>query len=121
MRDFADGTRRMLAQIEHWICLSLPPDEISEIEKFKVLSKEQKSILLSARKEKGKYTEGVILGVILNALIRNVPPRLYLSLAATEQDEKNHRLRLMQQHHCTEIEAVKMIAKNMMKPKQEDS
>jgi type IV secretory pathway VirB4 component len=117
MKDFPDGARRMLAQLEHWICLHVPPTEIDEIEDFKVLSQEQRFLLLSTRKEPGKYTEGVIFSTILNALFRNTPPRIYLSLAATEQDEKNHRLRLMQQHKCSEIEAVRMIARDMMKHK----
>ncbi|MEO8964696.1 MAG: conjugative transfer ATPase [Gammaproteobacteria bacterium] len=120
MKDFPEGARRMLAQLEHWICLHIPPTEIDEIEDFIVLTPEQRSMLLSTRKEKGKYTEGAIFSPLLNALIRNVPPTLYLSLAATEQDEKNHRLRLMHKHHCTEIEAVKMIARDMMKLKKEN-
>jgi hypothetical protein len=40
-------------------------------------------------------------------------------MAATEQDEKNQRLRLMQKFNCSEIEAVKMIARDMMQHKQE--
>jgi len=44
-------------------------------------------------------------------------PRLYLALAATEQDEKNQRLGLMNQHNCSEIEAVKMITQDMMRIK----
>ncbi len=117
MKDFPEGARRMLAQLEHWICLHVPPDEIKQIEDFRILTKEQRSMLSSTRKEKGKYTEGVILSPLLNCLFRHVPPRFYLALAATEQDEKNQRLRLMQQHHCSEIDAVKMIAKDMMQHK----
>ena len=106
MKDFPDGAKRMLAQLEHWICLHVPPTEIDQIEEYKVLTPEQRSLLLSTRKEMGKYTEGVIFSPLLNALFRNTPPRIYLSLAATEQSEKHQRLRLMQQYHCTEIEAV---------------
>lgn len=119
MRDFADGARRMLSQIETWICLVLPPDEINEIERFKPLTDEKRALFLSARKEKGKYTEAIFLSPRLDALIRNVPPRLYLAMAATDQDEKNHRKKIMQEYHCSEIEAVKIIAKQMMKKNQE--
>jgi conjugative transfer ATPase len=119
MKDFPDGARRMLAQIEHWLCLHVPPDEIKQIEDFRILTQEQRFILSSTRKEKGKYTEGVVLSTLLNCLFRNIPPRLYLALAATEQDEKNRRLCLMQQYNCSEIEAVKMIARDMMQCKQE--
>lgn len=118
LKDFADNSRRMLAQIEHWMCLALPPDEIDQIEKFKSLSTEIRALLLSARKEKGKYTEGVLISPKLKALFRNVPPKLYLAMAATDQDEKNHRARIMQELSCSEIEAVSFIAKEMMRTKQ---
>ncbi len=114
MRDFADGARRMLSQIETWMCLALPPDEIEQIEKFKILTAEERNLLLSAKKEKGKYTEGVILSANVKGLIRNIPPRLYLAMAATDQDEKNLRKQMMQQHNCSEITAVKIIAQEMM-------
>jgi conjugative transfer ATPase len=119
MKDFPDGAQRMLTQLEHWICLNVSPNEIDQIENFKLLTKEQRSLLLSTRKEKGKYTEGVIFSTLLNALFRNTPPRIYLSLAATEQDEKNHRQRLMKQYNFSEIDAVRMIARNMMQNKEE--
>jgi len=119
MKDFPDGARRMLAQLEHWICLSLPPDEIDQIERFKTLTPEQRFLLLSARKEKSKYTEGVILSSTMKGLFRNVPPKLYLALAATEQAEKNQRLKIMQKFNCSEIEAVRVIAHEMMQQKQE--
>ncbi len=119
MKDFPGNAKRMLAQIEHWLCLAISANEISQIEDFKVFTPEMRSLLLSAKKAPGKYTEGVIFSSNMNALFRNSPPRLYLALAATEQAEKNQRLRIMQQFNCTEIEAVKIIAKEMMQPRQE--
>lgn len=119
MRDFADGARRMLSQIEFWICLSLPPDEIEQIERFKTLSEEERGLHLSARKEKGKFTEGVFLSPKIKGLFRNIPPRLFLAMAATDQDEKNHRLKISQQYQCSEIDAVKIIAKHMLMLKEE--
>lgn len=121
MQDFPDDARRMLSQIEIWLCLALPPDEIDQIERFKPLTAEQRELLLSARKEKGKYTEGVLLSPKMTGLFRNIPPRLYLAMAATDQDEKFIRAQLMKEHHCTEIEAVSMIAKSMMERKIEVS
>ncbi len=121
MKDFPDGARRMLAQLEHWICLHIPPDEIKQIEDFRILTPEQRSILSSTRKEKGKFTEGVILSSLVNSLFRNVPPRLYLALAATEQDEKNQRFRLMEDYGCSEIDAVRITAQEMMQSKYERS
>lgn len=114
MKDFAEGARRMLSQIELWLCLALPPDEIDQIERFKVLSPEQRALLLSAQKEKGKYTEMVVLSAKEKGLCRHIPPTLYLAMAATDQDEKYHRARLMKEKQCSEIEAVKTIAKSMM-------
>ncbi len=117
MKDFADGARRMLSQIELWLCLALPPDEIDQIERFKILTTEQRALLLSAQKEKGKYTEMVVLSTKEKGLCRNIPPTLYLAMAATDQDEKYQRARLMKEKQCSEIEAVKYIAKNMMTQK----
>jgi len=113
LKDFSDGSRRMLAQLEHWLCLALPPDEIDQIERFKPLTAEERALFLSARKEKGKYTEGVLLSPTIKGLFRNVPPRLYLAMAATEQTEKNERARIMREEGCDEIETVKVIAKKM--------
>ncbi len=115
VKDFADNSRRMLAQIEHWICLALPEEEIDHIQRFKMITPELRALFLSARKEKGKYTEGIFLCSIINELFRYVPPRLYLAMASTDQDEKNLRARIMQEQQCSEIEAVKIIARKMMK------
>jgi conjugative transfer ATPase len=114
IKDFPDNSRRLLAQIEHWICLALPLDEIDQIERFKPLTDEKRALFLSARKERGKFTEGVLLSPTFNILFRNIPPRLFLAMAATEQNEKNHRKKIMQKYNCSEIEAVQIIAAEMM-------
>jgi conjugative transfer ATPase len=120
MKDFAAGASRMLAQIENWLCLSLPPDEIGQIEERRTITPEQRLLLLSAKKEKGKYTEGVWMSSKVVSLIRHVPPRLFLAMAATDQDEKYLRARIMKENSCSEIEAVKMIAEKMMQKKQDE-
>jgi len=117
MKDFADGARRMLSQIEVWLCLALPPDEIDQIEKFKILTAEYRALLLSAKKEKGKYTELVILSAKIYGLCRIIPPTLFLAMAATDQDEKYLRASIMQEHQCSEIDAVIIIANQMMNKK----
>src|SRR3546814_6810897 len=68
----------MLNMIEWWICLSMPPDEVEKIARFRELSPAQKALMLSARKEAGKFTEGVILSKSMEVLFRAVPPSLYL-------------------------------------------
>jgi conjugative transfer ATPase len=114
VKDFPDNSRRLLSQIEHWICLALPLDEIGQIERFKPLTTERRELFLSARKESGKYTEGVLLSPTIDILFRNIPPRLFLAMAATEQSEKYHRTKIMEQYNCSEIEAVQIIASEMM-------
>ena len=70
----------------------------------------QRSLLLSARKEPGKYVEGVVLSDNLEALFRNVPPPLSLALAMTEKHEKAERAAIMRERGCGELEAVQVIA-----------
>lgn len=121
LKDFADEAHKMLAMIETWICLALPPDEIDQIERFKPLTPEQRALFLSARKSPKQYTEGVILSATLQALFRNAPPLLYLVLAMTEQTEKNRRKKLMVEYNISEIEAVKMIVQEMMVSRPKES
>jgi hypothetical protein len=92
----------------------LPPDEIDQIKRFKPLTKEKELLFLSAKKESGKYTEGVFLSPTIDALFRHVPPRLYLAIAATEQSEKSHRASIMQKFNCSKMEAIEIIANEMM-------
>ena len=115
LKDFADEAHKMLSLIETWMCLALPPDEIDQIKRFKVLTPEQEALFLSARKSPRQYTEGVLLTPKVQGLFRNVPPRLYLAMAMTEQEEKNQRKTLMREHSISEIQAAEMMAKMMMR------
>lgn len=110
LADFPDAAQTMLNMIEWWICLNMPLAEIEEIARFKKLSPAQKALLLSASKEPGKYTEGVVLAKNLEALFRAVPPSLYLAIAQSESEEKAARWNLMQQYGCSELEAAIRIA-----------
>ncbi|HVY54091.1 MAG TPA: conjugative transfer ATPase, partial [Gammaproteobacteria bacterium] len=114
VKDFAEEARKMLPMFETWMCLAVPPDEINQIELFKVLTPEQRTLFLSARKEKGKYTEGVLLSPKMQGLFRNVPPPLYLVMAATEQYEKHQRRQLMQDLNLTELEVIQYQAEQRM-------
>ena len=105
LEDFPDASRRMLNMMEWWLCLVMPKEEVEQIARFKDLTDEQRRLLLSARKEPGKYTEGVVRSDGLNALFRNVPPPLSLALAMTEKHEKAERARLMQKLNCNELDA----------------
>lgn len=109
MADFPSAAKKMLNMIEWWICLVMPQDEVDDIARFKNLNDEQKQLMLSAKKEPKKYTEGVVLSENLEALFRNVPPSLFLSLAGTEKEEKTERAKYMKQFGITEVEAAEYI------------
>ena len=113
LEDFPDASRKMLNMMEWWLCLVMPKEEVEQIARFKDLTDEQRSLLLSARKEPGKYVEGVVLSDNLEALFRNVPPPLSLALAMTEKHEKAERAAIMRERNCSEIEAVHVIAERI--------
>ncbi len=110
LEDFPDASRKMLNMMEWWLCLVMPKEEVEQIARFKDLTEEQRSLLLSARKEPGKYVEGVVLSDNLEALFRNVPPPLSLALAMTEKHEKAERAAIMRERNCSELDAVHVIA-----------
>ncbi|CAI8979002.1 conjugative transfer ATPase [Pseudomonas chlororaphis] len=100
----------LLNMIEWWICLNMPPDEVEKIARFRELTPAQKSMMLSARKESGKFTEGVVLSKSMEMLFRAVPPSLYLALAMTEPEEKKQRFDIMQAKNCNELDAAIEVA-----------
>jgi conjugative transfer ATPase len=111
--DLPKAAEPMLNMIEWWICLNMPPDEIEKIARFRQLSAAQKALMLSARKESGKFTEGVILSRSMEVLFRAVPPSLYLALAQTEPEEKAERYRLMQEFGIGELDAAMKVAERI--------
>ena len=113
LEDFPDASRKMLNMMEWWLCLVMPKEEVEQIARFKDLTDVQRSLLLSARKEPGKYVEGVVLSDNLEALFRNVPPPLSLALAMTEKHEKAERAAIMRERNCSELEAVHLIAERI--------
>jgi len=113
LEDFPDASRKMLNMMEWWLCLVMPKEEVEQIGRFKDLTEGQRQLLLSARKEPGKYVEGVVLSDQLEALFRNVPPPLSLALAMTEKHEKAERGAIMRERDCTELEAVYAVAERI--------
>lgn len=111
--DLPKAAEPMLNMIEWWLCLSMPPDEVEKIARFRELNPAQKALMLSARKEAGKFTEGVILSKSMEVLFRAVPPSLYLALAMTEPEEKAERHQLMLKHGISELDAAFRIAERM--------
>ncbi len=110
LEDFPDAAKKLLSMFEWWLAMVCPKEEIEQISRFKDLSEEQKMMLRAARKEPGKYTEGVVLSDNLQCLFRNVPPPLALALAMTEKHEKQQRADIMKSQHCSELEAVFAVA-----------
>ncbi|EBJ0300823.1 conjugative transfer ATPase [Salmonella enterica] len=113
LKDFPDIAEKMLNMAEWWVCLTMPPEEVNDIARFKALTEEQKAVLLSASKLSGCYTEGVVLSKKLEALFRAVPPSLYLALGMTEKEEKAERRTLMQEFGCSELEAARKVAQKL--------
>lgn len=108
--DLPAAAKPMLNMIEWWFCLSMSPDEIEKIARFRELTPEQQALMLSARKETGKFTEGVVLTKSIAMLVRIVQPSLYLALFATDLEEKNERYQLMTQHQIAELDAALRVA-----------
>lgn len=108
--DLPKAAEPMLNMMEWWLCLSMPPDEVEKIARFRELTPAQKALMLSARKESGKFSEGVILSRSMELLFRAVPPSLYLALAQTEPEEKAERHQLMQEYGISELDAALKIA-----------
>jgi len=113
LEDFPDASKKMLNMMEWWLCLVMPKEEVEQIARFKALTEEQRTMLLSAHKEMGKYVEGVVLSNTVQALFRNVPPALALALAMTEKHEKAERMGIMKELGCSELEAVYRVAKQI--------
>jgi conjugative transfer ATPase len=111
--DLPKAAEPMLNMIEWWICLSMPPDEVEKVARFRELTPAQKTLMMSARKEAGKYCEGVVLSKSMEALFRAVPPSLYLAMAMTEPEEKAERFKLMQEHGISELDAAIRMAEEI--------
>jgi len=118
LEDFPDASRRMLNMMEWWLCLSMPKEEVEQIARFRELTLEQRRLLLSTRKEPGKYVEGVVLADNLEALFRNVPPALSLALAMTEKHEKAERAALMRERRLSELEAAYIVAERIARARE---
>lgn len=114
VEDFPNEARKMLSMMEFWICLGMSEAELSEVQRFKKLTDEERSLFRSVRKSAGQYVEGVLLCQRFKGLFRNIPPRLALSLAMTEKSEKAERQKIMKEENCSEIKAAKIIAERMV-------
>lgn len=113
LRQFPDSAKELLDQPEWWTLLALDRDEIEQISRFRAMTPEQESMILSARKVPDRYTEGIVLSSGLMNLFRNIPPAIALALAQTEKHEKAARDRLRENHGLSELEAAHRIAEKI--------
>lgn len=105
--------KKLLSIIETWLCFALTQNEVEMIAEIKTLSKEIRTQLDNTTQQKGLYTEGVLIGSKYSGLFRCVPPRIALSLAMTEQSERAERAQIAKDNNITDLEAVKLVAKNL--------
>lgn len=108
-------SKKILSMMETWLCLSLEADEVDLLSHFKPLSPEMRALILDVRKYPGIYSESVLIGKRYSGLFRNIPPRIILALAMTEQTERAHRQKIQIEKNITELEAVEFIAEHMGK------
>lgn len=110
MEDFRGEARKMLAMFEWWLLLKMEGGELAQLETHKDLTKQQRQLVMDARKEVPLYSEGVMLSGKKEGLFRAVPPPLPMALAMTEMHEKTERAKLMDEHRINELDAAQMVA-----------
>ncbi len=109
--DFTGEATKILTNAEFWWLMRMSPKEIKEACEILELDEEVQHLIKFPRKEPGKYVEGVSISAKYpDTLIRYVPPALMLALGQTDGDEKERRQQIMNERHCSELEAVYIIA-----------
>jgi len=111
--DFPDRGKAILSQAEFWFVMSLDDDlpEAETIGELMNLKPDERALLMSARKERGRFVEGVMLSSQPATLFRNIPPSICMSLAQTEQSEVAARERVREANgYCSHLEAARIIA-----------
>lgn len=110
--------QKMLDNLEYFIALSMPKDEVRKLAHFIELSDEERSMFLSAKKSPGQYAEGVVKSPAITALFRAVVPPITLALSQTEQYERAARQKIVDQHkptipHFSHIDAAYIVAEEI--------
>ena len=111
--DCSGEAKKMLSMIEWFYCMTCPREQAELVSDFKDLTEEQKSLVVSAQKESGHYTEGVVISKKITALFRNVPPPIALALAQTEKHEKALRFQIAKEIDGDELDAAYTVAERM--------
>lgn len=98
---FINGAEAILVIGEMFICLSPPEDEIETLTKLLNLTAEQVSMIRTAKMVEKTYTEGVFFNRQRKTatLFRLLQPSFCLSLAGTNDDEKQARRETMNKYN----------------------
>lgn len=109
--DMDEGMKKLISNMEWFIALSMPKDEVAKLKAFKEISDEAEMMIRSAKKSPGRYAEGVVISPSLTTLFRGVVPPIALALAQTEQHERHERIQLVKSGAAkTELDAAFLIA-----------
>ncbi|MEH6454898.1 MAG: conjugative transfer ATPase [Cocleimonas sp.] len=97
---FTGEASAILQICEYFIALKPPPDDLDALAVLARLKDTDKALITSARAEKYKYTEGVIINKTRgeSSLIRIIQPSFTLAIAGTEDKEKNERTEISNQY-----------------------
>jgi conjugative transfer ATPase len=90
---FVGEASAILQICEYFIALKPPPEDLNALAVLARLKDTDKALITSARAEKYKYTEAVVINKTRgeSSLIRIVQPSFTLAIAGTEDKEKNER------------------------------
>ena len=95
--DLPKRAEPMLNMIEWWICLSMPPDEVEKIARFRELNASQKALMLSAQGgrqvQRGRHPVQVDGSAVPRRAAQPLPGD-----GDDRAEEKAERFQLMQQH-----------------------
>lgn len=111
---FKDGAEAILVIGEMFICLSPPEDEIEVLTKLLNLNVDQQKMIRTAKMAKHKYTEGVYFNRQRKSatLFRVLQPSFCLSVAGSEDSEKQARRKMMDNYSVRMAGAVLIEAAN---------
>jgi len=113
IKDYPQEAIDILGVMEWLILLKMPKAEVEALKKFRDISPEEESMISNLTAEKGKYVEGVVLSNKVRSMFRSVPPAWYLVLGQTEEEEYAERLKLMEAHGISEVQAAHRMARSV--------
>ena len=110
VKDYPDEALDILNVSESMILFKLQQEEIDRLKTIRSISNEEEAMIKNLTTVKGEYAEGIILSEMLRATFRSVPPAWYLALGQTEEHEYAERVKLMNEHGITEVQAAHRLA-----------